>query len=287
MTKAARLREMIGERGLIMAPGAYDAWSARLVENAGFEAVYMTGYGVSASVLGYPDIGLIGFHEMVEMARNMAEAIRAPLIADADNGYGNTLNVVRTVREYEKAGVAAIQLEDQVLPKRCGHMEGKQLVSESDMAAKIRAALYARQDPDTVIIARTDARAVNGLDDALSRAKSYAAAGADVIFVEAPQTAEEVRKIAEAVGAPLLANMVEHGKTPLFTKEELLDMGYKIAIYPVTALYAATKNIMDTMRILRKFGENLSCIDRTVDFPTFNDMIGLQEMRDLEKSFNG
>lgn len=287
MTKAARLREMIGERGLIMAPGAYDAWSARLVENAGFEAVYMTGYGVSASVLGYPDIGLIGFHEMVEMARNMAEAIRAPLIADADNGYGNTLNVVRTVREYEKAGVAAIQLEDQVLPKRCGHMEGKQLVSESDMAAKIRAALYARQDPDTVIIARTDARAVNGLDDALSRAKSYAAAGADVIFVEAPQTAEEVRKIAEAVGAPLLANMVEHGKTPLFTKEELLDMGYKIAIYPVTTLYAATKNIMDTMRILRKFGENLSCIDRTVDFPTFNDMIGLQEMRDLEKSFNG
>ncbi len=286
VTKAAQLRAMIQADGLIMAPGAYDAWSARLVENAGFDAVYMTGYGVSASVLGRPDIGLISFHEMVEMARNMAGVTTVPLIADADNGYGNSLNVVRTVREYENAGVAAIQLEDQVLPKRCGHMEGKQLVPGRDMIAKIKAAIYARQDPDTVLIARTDARAVNGIDDAVARAKSYAAAGADVIFVEAPQSAEEVRKIAESVHAPLLANMVEHGKTPLFAKEELLGMGYKIAIYPVTTLYAATKNVMDAMRILRDTGGVAGCSDCTTDFPTFNRMIGLQEMRDLEERFN-
>ena len=192
MSKAKELRELLKKDQIIMAPGAYDAWSARLIEKAGFPVVYMTGYGVSASVLGRPDIGLISMQEMAEAAKNICSCTRVPVIADADNGYGNTLNVIRTVTEYELAGVAGIQLEDQVMPKRCGHMEGKQVISKEEMVAKIRAAVYARRDPDTVIIARTDAIAVNGYDDAIDRATAYREAGADVIFIEAMQNQEQV-----------------------------------------------------------------------------------------------
>lgn len=285
MTKAAMLRRMLADDGLIMAPGAYDAWSARLIEKAGFGAVYMTGYGVSASVLGRPDIGLISMQEMAEMAKNINYAVDLPVIADADNGYGGALNVVRTVQEYEGCGIAAIQLEDQVMPKRCGHMEGKQLVPQEEMEAKVRAAVYARKDPDTVIIARTDARAVNGFDDAVRRCIAYVEAGADVIFLEAPQSIDEVKQAAQVIKAPLLANMVEHGKTPLLTKAELEQIGYKIAIYPTTALYAATKQIMDVMSILLQQETNAACMPYTVDFPTFYDMIGVPQARQLEQTF--
>ncbi|MCL2783448.1 MAG: isocitrate lyase/PEP mutase family protein [Propionibacteriaceae bacterium] len=285
MTKAAMLRRMLADDGLIMAPGAYDAWSARLIEKAGFGAVYMTGYGVSASVLGRPDIGLISMQEMAEMAKNINYAVDLPVIADADNGYGGALNVVRTVQEYEGCGIAAIQLEDQVMPKRCGHMEGKQLVPQEEMEAKVRAAVYARRDPDTVIIARTDARAVNGFDDAVRRCIAYVEAGADVIFLEAPQSIDEVKQAAQVIKAPLLANMVEHGKTPLLTKAELEQIGYKIAIYPTTALYAATKQIMDVMSILLQQETNAACMPYTVDFPTFYDMIGVPQARQLEQTF--
>jgi len=276
---------MLADDGLIMAPGAYDAWSARLIEKAGFGAVYMTGYGVSASVLGRPDIGLISMQEMAEMAKNINYAVDLPVIADADNGYGGALNVVRTVQEYEGCGIAAIQLEDQVMPKRCGHMEGKQLVPQEEMEAKVRAAVYARRDPDTVIIARTDARAVNGFDDAVRRCIAYVEAGADVIFLEAPQSIDEVKQAAQVIKAPLLANMVEHGKTPLLTKAELEQIGYKIAIYPTTALYAATKQIMDVMSILLQQETNAACMPYTVDFPTFYDMIGVPQARQLEQTF--
>ena len=285
MSKAAILRKMLKSDDIIMAPGAYDAWSACLIEKAGFEAVYMTGYGVSASLLGLPDIGIITMKEMAETAKNINYAVKLPVIADADNGYGGVLNVVRTVQEYEGCGIAAIQLEDQVMPKRCGHMDGKLLVPKNEMVSKIKAAIYARQNPDTVIIARTDARAVNGFDDAIDRCIAYVDAGADVIFFEAPRSVEEIKKVVELIKMPLLANMVENGKTPLFTKKELLEIGYKIAIYPVTPLYAATKHIMDVLTILKKEETNAACMPYTVDFPAFYNMVGVPQKRDLEKTF--
>lgn len=286
MTKAKKLREMLNSGKLIMAPGAYDVWSAKMIQEAGFEAVYMTGYGVSASVIGKPDIGIMTFTEVATMAHNMAMAIDVPLIADCDTGFGNALNVMRCVQEFETAGVAAIQLEDQLMPKRCGHMEGKVLIPMDDMVAKIRAAVAARKDPDFVIIARTDARAVYGLDEAISRAKAYVEAGADVIFLEAPQSVEEVKTVAATLKIPLLSNMVEKGKTPLFSREELQEMGYSIVIYPVTALYAATKHVMETLKVLKDSGRIAETVPYCCDFPTFNKMINLAELRALEKSFS-
>ncbi len=286
MTRAKKLRELLAGDRIIMAPGAYDAWSARVVEMAGFPAVYMTGYGVSASVLGRPDIGLISYNEVVTAARNICGCTSIPVIADADNGYGNTLNVVRTVSGYEEAGVCGIQLEDQVMPKRCGHMEGKQLIPKEEMVAKIKAAVYARKNPDTVIIARTDAIAVNGYEDAIDRAVAYKEAGADVIFVEALRTKEQIQSAAARVGAPLMANMVEHGKTPLDTAEALYSMGFRIAIYPVVTLYSATKAMVDTLKILKEKEDLAPCMEHEVDFHTFNKMIGLDEIRALEKGFS-
>ena len=285
MTKAKMLREMLASGKIVMAPGAYDAWSARMVEQAGFKAVYMTGYGVSASVLGRPDIGLISENEMVTAARNICNAANIPVIADADNGYGSALNVVRTFSDYEKAGVCGIQIEDQVMPKRCGHMEGKQLIPKEEMVAKVRAAVYARKDPDTVIIARTDAIAVNGFEDAIDRAVAYKNAGADVIFVEALQNREQVEKAAALVGAPLMANMVEHGKTPLDTADKLYEMGFRIAIYPVVTLYSATKNMQQALAVLKEKEDLTASMPYETDFPTFNQMIGVKEWRDLEKTF--
>ncbi len=285
MTKAARLRELLNSGKIIMAPGAFDAWSAKLIENAGFDMVYMTGYGVSASMLGKPDIGLMSYAEVYQAAKNIAFAVDIPVIADCDTGFGTTLNVVRCVKEFEAAGLAGIQLEDQVMPKRCGHMEGKEIISKEDMVAKIKAAVYARKDPDFVIVARTDARAVNGLDDAIERAKTYEAAGADVIFVEAPQSKEEVIRIASEIKAFKLSNMVEHGKTPLFTADELEELGYSLVIYPVSALYAATKQVSEMLRHLIETGVIEECASYCVNFPTFNRLISLQENRALEKSF--
>lgn len=285
MLRRKELRRLLNSGQIIMAPGAYDAWSAKLIEMAGFPAVYMTGYGVSASVLGQPDIGLISFQEMVTAAKNICACTKVPVIADADNGYGNTLNVIRTVSEYEAAGVSAIQMEDQLMPKRCGHMEGKQLISKKDMVAKVKAAVYARRDPDTVIIARTDAIAVNGYEDAIDRAIAYKEAGADVIFVEAMQTKEQVENAAAQIGAPLMANMVEHGKTPLADAQYLYSMGFRIVIYPVSSLYAATKSVLDMLHVLKETEDLAKCVDYEVDFPTFNRMIGLDALRELEKTF--
>lgn len=282
--KAKKLRELLRQPGIIRAPGAYDAWSAKLVEMAGFPAVYLTGYGVSASLLGRPDIGLVTMTEIVTQAKNMAAAVAVPLIADADNGYGGVLNVVRAVQEFERAGCAGIQLEDQVFPKRCGHMEGKQLITKDEMAAKIRAAVYARSNKDTVIIARTDARAVNGFDDAVTRARAYGDAGADVVFFEAPETVDEMKNITRLIKTPLLANMVEKGKTPVLTGKELEDMGYKIVIYPASTLYAATRALTDMLAAL-KSDDTTSTYGSMVGFAEFNDLIGLQKYRDLEKSF--
>lgn len=285
MTNGERLRELLAGDTLIMAPGAYDAWSAKLIAKAGFPAVYMTGYGVSASVLGAPDIGLISFKEMLDAARNITCSSRAVTLCDADTGFGGRLNVMRTVEAYENAGVAALQLEDQAMPKRCGHMEGKQLISKEEMVAKLKIALDTRKDPSLCIIARTDATAVDGFEAAMDRAKAYEEAGADIIFVEALTSVEQMEEACRRIHRPMFANMVEHGKTPMLDADTLQRIGYRLAIYPTGALFAATRAVEDFLAQLKQDKTLVSCLPRMVDFPTFNALMGLDEIRRYECSF--
>jgi len=237
MTQAATLRALLSEHGMVIAPGAYDPLTAMLVAQAGFPAVYMTGAGTSVSH-GYPDFGLLSGSEMVANAARMTRAIDIPLVADADTGYGNELNVVRTVQDFERAGVAGIHIEDQVSPKRCGHLDDKEIVPREDWLAKIRAAAFARRDPDFLVIARTDARAVAGMDEAIARANAALVAGADMVFVEAPQTMDEVAAVPRLVRGPCLLNVVRGGKTPELDLREAQALGYKLAIVPGLLLKA-------------------------------------------------
>jgi carboxyvinyl-carboxyphosphonate phosphorylmutase len=283
---APRLRELLAAGTPVVAPGAYDALSARLIELAGFDAVYMTGFGTAASLLGRPDVGLLTQTEMVDNARRLAAAVDVPLISDADTGYGNPINVVRTVQEFERAGVAAIHLEDQVSPKRCGHMTGKQVIPAEDMVAKLRAAVAARTDPDFVLIARTDARAVEGLDAALDRGRRYVEAGADVLFVEAPETEAEIERVADTFrGTPLLFNWAEGGRTPPVSLERLTELGFAIVIFPVGALLAATTGVVDLLRTIREQGTPASALAGMTAFTDFFDLVGLDEIRELEQRF--
>jgi 2-methylisocitrate lyase-like PEP mutase family enzyme len=278
MPAMATLRELLAGPEPVLAPGAYDALSARLVERAGFPAVYMTGFGASASLLGRPDVGLLSFDEMAGHARRLAQAVSVPLIADADDGYGNPLNVMRTVREYAAAGVAALHIEDQVAPKRCGHMEGKDVIDAAEMVEKVRAAIEARGDGELLIIARTDARAVEGLDAALERARRYREAGADAVFVEAPETEQEIEAVAAAFpDVPLVFNWVDGGKTPQLPLERIRELGFALVIYPVTTLFAGARAVAD---VLDRLGEH-----EVPSFDAFTDMIGLPEMRALEARF--
>jgi 2,3-dimethylmalate lyase len=271
----------------VLAPGAYDALSARLVEGAGFEAVYMTGFGTSASLLGRPDIGLLTFSEMVDNARRIAQAVRVPVIADADNGYGNPINVIRTVKEFEAAGVSAVHIEDQVIPKKCGHMEDKQVIEASEMVEKVRAAVEARHSEEFVIIARTDARAVEGIGRALERARLYREAGADVLFVEAPQSEEEISAVAEAFArdVPLLFNWVESGKTPPVPLKRLKDLGFRLVIFPVSTLLAATRSIQEILARIRTDGSPIDVVDELLPLGEFIDLIGLPEIQELEERY--
>src|SRR5689334_1847329 len=279
-----RLRELLAATEPVVAPGAYDAFSARLVAQAGFEAVYMTGFGASASLLGRPDVGLLSFAEMSDQARRLAEAVDVPLIADADDGYGNPINVARTVRAYEAAGVAGLHLEDQLSPKRCGHLEGKQLIAASEMVEKVRAAVEARRSADLVIIARTDARAVEGLDAALERARRYRDAGADVLFVEAPESEAEVTTVAQAFPkTPLLFNAVEGGRTPPLELARLRELGFRLVLCPLTALLAATAAIQQALAGLRRSGTPHD--DGGLSFSGFTDLIGLPEIQRLEARY--
>lgn len=280
------LRELIAAKQMIVAPGAYDALTARIFEQAGFPAVYMTGFGTTASLIGRPDVGLLTMTEMADNARRISQAIRVPLIADADTGYGNPLNVIRTVREYERAGVSAIHIEDQITPKKCGHMEDKQLVSAAEMVEKVRAAIGARASPDFLIIARTDARAVEGLDSALRRANMYREAGADVLFVEAPQSEQEVALVArELAGTPLLFNFAEGGKTPPVGLARLRELGYRIVIFPIAALLAATTAVRRVAAHIQAHGTPASLLPEFISFAEFNQMIGLSEIQRLERQF--
>lgn len=279
-----RLRELLAQRAAVVAPGAYDALSARLVESAGFDVVYMTGFGTTASLLGRPDVGLLGQSEMVDNARRITQVVDRPVIADADTGYGNPINVIRTVREYERAGVAALHLEDQITPKKCGHLQGKVVVPAAEMEAKIRAAVDARTDPDLVIIARTDARAVEGLDAAIERARGYARAGADVLFVEAPTDDDEIATVAAELSDHLLVfNAAEGGRTPTVAPERLRELGFALVLHPIGTLLAATAGIRRHLEHLATAGTpDLAGLPT---FDEFTELVGIGEVRRLEERY--
>lgn len=287
MRNTTRLRELLAGPEMIVAPGAYDALSARLIAQAGFPAVYMTGFGTAASVLGQPDVGLLTMSEMVGRASALASVIGdIPLIADADTGYGNPINVQRTMREYERAGVAALHIEDQIWPKKCGHMEGKQVIPVDEMVQKVHAAVDARQDPDFVIIVRTDANAVYGLEDALRRGQAYHEAGADMLFIEAPRTIEELRAIKQAFPAvPLLFNWADGGKTPMLPLDEIRTLGFKLVIFPVSTLFAATHAMLSLLNVLQQGQTPTAFRSQMVNFSQFTDQIGLPTIQALERRF--
>lgn len=287
MRTTTRFRSLLASPDLLVAPGAYDGLSARLIAQAGFPLVYMTGFGTAASVLGQPDVGLLTMSEMVSRASALAAVTGdIPLIADADTGYGNPINVRRTVREYEHAGVAGIHIEDQVWPKKCGHMEGKQVIPTDEMVQKIRAAVDARQDPHFVLIARTDAGAVHGFQEALRRGQAYREAGADVLFIEAPRSREELHTIKTTFpDIPLLFNWAESGKTPPLSLPEIEQLGFKLVIFPVSLLFAATKSMLSLLELLKQGETPTAYASNSVTFAQFTDQIGLPNIQRLERLY--
>ena len=278
MRTTTKFRQLLKGPGIIQAPGAYDCLTAKIIENAGFPAVYMTGAGTSVARLGYPDLALATMTEMVDNAASITGVIDVPLIADADTGYGGVLNVRRTVRQYEQAGVAAIHIEDQESPKRCGHLDDKRVISTQDMVQKIRAAVDARTDDDFTIIVRTDSIAVTGWDDAMHRCEEYMKAGADVLFVEALRTPEEVERAAKNLDIPLLFNFVESGKSPLLSASELERFGYKIVIYPASALLSVTHVVGQVMAQLKEKGTTAHLMDNMVSLEDCFEVMGLSGM---------
>ncbi len=282
------LRQRLTQPGLVLAPGVYDALSALLVEQAGFEAAYLSGASIAYTRLGRPDIGLVSASEVANVVENIRERTALPLIVDADTGFGNALNVMRTVKTFERAGASALQLEDQTLPKRCGHLDGKTLVTTDEMTGKIRAALDARANSDTLIIARTDAVAVEGLEAALERAERYLEAGADVLFIEALRDAGQMQQALSrfAGRAPLLANMVEGGKTPILAASELERLGYRIAIFPGGTVRALASALKDYFSSLKTHGTTTPYRERMLDFDRLNEVIGTPQMLALGKRYD-
>jgi 2-methylisocitrate lyase-like PEP mutase family enzyme len=280
-----RLKERLQRRELLVAPGVYDGISARLADPMGFGAIYMTGYGVSASQLGMPDAGYATFTDMEQRVRMIAQVAATPLIADADTGYGGALNAAHTVRAYERAGACALQLEDQEFPKRCGHTLGRRVVPAEDMAFKIRAARDAREDPNMLIIARTDARTTLGLDEALRRADAYLAAGADVLFVESPESEEEMAAICARFDVPLVANMVEGGRTPVLPAARLQALGYRLAIYPASAFLAAGAAIRAAYAALREGGSTAGCATPLAEFGEFSRAMGFDAVWAFDRRY--
>jgi methylisocitrate lyase len=285
LRKTSRLKNLIHASEIVVMPGIYDSLSAKLADQAGFDALTIGGYPVSASALGQPDVGYLTMTEMLYTLKKACDASSKPILADGDTGYGNAMNVRRVVWESEDAGAAGIFFEDQEWPKRCGHMEGKRVISCEEHAMKIKAAVEARRDPDFIIMARTDARAVTGLDDAIARARAYGEAGADLLFVEAPQSLEEMKIIARSLDKPLLANMVENGKTPLLSAQELQEIGFSAVVFPLSGLYAVTHTLMELYKELKLTGTTRGFLDKMVSFPEFNKLIGLTEYRELEKKY--
>jgi carboxyvinyl-carboxyphosphonate phosphorylmutase len=282
MKKTTLFKKLMLDKKIFVIPGCHDALSAKIVELVGFKAVTMGGYAASAASLAKPDVSLLTLTEYVNIARNIVQAVELPFFVDGDTGHGNVTNVGRTVREFEHAGVAALFIEDQVFPKRCGHMEGKQIIPTAEMVAKVKAAVDARMDNDLVIMARTDAIAVYGIDDAIERANRYREAGADLIFVEAPRSVEEMRRINREVEAPTLAIQIEGGKTPLLTTKELEEIGFNVVVYPNATVYATAWAIKGLWETLKREGTTRSYTDRMICFDDFNTLVGLDKIRELE-----
>ena len=279
------LRQRLQEPGLISAPGVFDMVSLRLADSFGFDALYMTGFGAVASHTGLPDAGLATYTDMVGRVRSMASMARTPLIADGDTGYGGLLNVRHTIQGYEAAGASAIQLEDQEFPKKCGHTPGRRVIPMADMVRKIQVAVDSRSSKEFLIIARTDARSSLGLDEALRRAEAYAKAGADILFVESPESEEEMRQIGRSFHLPLLANMVEGGRTPVLSQAELESIGYKIAIFPVTALLAATQAMKSVYQHIQQHGSSANGKSVLMPFDELTRLMGFEDVWAFDRRY--
>lgn len=281
-----RLQELLQKPDILVLPGVYDALTAKIAAEVGFEALVMGGYSIAASRLGQPDVGYLSMTEMTQALKGIVDATELPVFADGDTGYGNALSVRRTMQEYERAGAAAVLFEDQVWPKRCGHMAGKQVIEAAEHARKLRAAADARTDSDFLLIARTDARAVNGLDDAIERGKLYLANGAEALFIEAPQNIGELETIARVFpDTVLIANMIEGGRTPNLTAKDLENIGFKIVFWPCSALYVITQAFKEAMTVLHETGTTKGYEDKMMHFSDFNRFIGLESYMELEKRY--
>jgi 2-methylisocitrate lyase-like PEP mutase family enzyme len=282
-SRPRQLRKLLAGDGVVVMPGASDAWTAKLIDKAGFPAAYVTGAGIANSMLGVPDIGLTTQTEMVTQIGHIAAAVDIPVLADADTGFGGVANIQRTIREYERIGVAGLHLEDQEMPKRCGHFAGKSVVSIEDMVLRLHAALDARADSDFMIIARTDARGVEGFDRAIERAKAYAHTGVDAIFIEALESADEFRRAGEALaGVPLIANMVEGGRSPLIPSAELGQMGYRIVLHANLALRVGAFAITRALQELREEGTSAGLLDTMLPWDERQDLVGLDQVIETE-----
>jgi 2,3-dimethylmalate lyase len=277
MPSANTVRQILDQHGQLVMPGVYDALSAKIAARTGFEVVFITGYSLSATLLGEPDFGLLTQTEVVNAATRVCSVTDTPVIVDADTGYGNAINVIRTVEDLIRAGAAGLFLEDQVWPKRCGHMKGKQVIALEEQLNKLRAAIDARKDRDFFIVARTDSRQALGLDEAITRGVAFKEAGADAVFIEAPQSKEEMKEIASQVPGPLVANMLERGVTPLMGPAELKDLGYQLIVWPLAPLYSVAKTLADTYGTLRREGSTIKILDKLMPFDEFNEIVGLKD----------
>jgi 2-methylisocitrate lyase-like PEP mutase family enzyme len=286
MNKCKDFQMLLHEPGSFILPGAYDAMSAKLIEETGFKAIYATGAGISNAQLGWADVGLTSLKEVVDIVARMADVTNIPIVVDGDTGFGNAINVIRTVKEFERAGVAAIQMEDQVSPKKCGHFSGKEVISKEEMVGKIKAALDTRKDENLAIMARTDAIAVNGVEDAIDRAFAYYEAGADIIFVEAPNTIEQLRQITSSLkGIPQVINLVEGGKTPLISLKEAEEIGFKIMLCANTALRSAIKGITESLRILKEEGSQENLLPLICTWEERQSLFKLNQIKEWEKKY--
>ena len=281
------IRERLADANdIIILPGVYDALTAKIAENVGFETAFQTGYGTSASLLGMPDFGFLNAGETLENAKRIISSVNIPILVDIDTGYGNPLNVWKIVKDLERIGAKGIFLEDQVWPKRCGHMAGKTVIPKEEYILKLQAAIDAREDNEFIIVARTDSLAQFGIEEAIERGKEYKRIGADVIFIEAPKTIDQMELIAKEIKAPLLANMIEEGITPNLTANQLRKMGFKMVVFPLSALFSATFAIKQTLQTLKKTGTTKELKNKMITFQEFNDLVNLSAYNKLEKKYS-
>ena len=285
MNKAEQVRHFLKKNGFLVMPGVYDCLSAKIAARNGFDVIFITGYSLSATLLGEPDFGLLTQTEMLSAAQRICGVVETPVIVDADTGYGNAINVMRTVKELIRAGAAGMFLEDQVWPKRCGHMKGKQVIPLEEHVKKLKAAMEAREAGDLYIVARTDARQALGLKEAIHRGIALKKAGADAVFIEAPENKEEMREIARNVPGPLVANMIERGVTPLMEPDELRDLGFELIVWPLGPLYASAKALQDVYSTLHRKGTTQEMLDRLISFNEFHDIVGLEQKYALDAKY--